>query len=177
MTLNPGTYCGLTINGSVNVTFNPGTYVFEGNVIVNGGDTISGTGITWYFSSGSLTMNGSSSADLVAPTTGTYAGILIYQNPSDTSGIILNGQSNSIWQGSVYAPGASLTINGGGNAAAYTIVDTASMTINGGVDFNYGSRLFLPSREGRPRRAAARQLWWSRDEHTADIVWSSFGGA
>ena len=139
VTLNPGTYCGLTINGSVNVTFNPGTYVFEGNVIVNGGDTISGTGITWYFSSGSLTMNGSSSADLVAPTTGTYAGILIYQNPSDTSGIILNGQSNSIWQGSVYAPGASLTINGGGNAAAYTIVDTASMTINGGVDFNMGA--------------------------------------
>ena len=140
VTLNPGTYCGgLIINGSATVSFNPGTYIMQGNMIVNGGDTISGTGLTFYFSSGSLTMNGSSDASLVAPTTGTYAGILIYQNPSDGSGIILNGDTNSKWQGTVYAAGANLTINGGGNLAAYTIVDAASMTVNGGVDFTLGA--------------------------------------
>ncbi|MBV8673839.1 MAG: hypothetical protein JOZ33_10430, partial [Acidobacteriaceae bacterium] len=139
-TLNPGTYCGgLIINGSATVSFNPGTYIMQGNMIVNGGDTISGTGLTFYFSSGSLTMNGSSGANLVAPTSGTYAGILIYQNPSDSSSIILNGQSNSVWQGTIYATGANLTINGGGNLAAYTIVDTSTLTINGGVNFAMGA--------------------------------------
>lgn len=140
VTLNPGTYCGgLIINGSATVSFNAGTYIMQGNMIVNGGDNISGTGLMFYFSSGSLTMNGSSAANLVAPTTGTYAGILIYQNPSDSSTIILNGQSNSVWQGTVYATGANLTINGGGNAAAYTILDTRSMTVNGSVTFNMGA--------------------------------------
>ena len=140
VTLNPGTYCGgLIINGGATVSFSAGTYIMQGNMIVNGGDTVSGTGVTFYFSSGSLTMNGSSAANFVAPTTGTYAGILIYQNPSDSSTIILNGQSNSVWQGTVYATGANLTINGGGNAAAYTIVDTQSMTINGSVNFTLGA--------------------------------------
>jgi Flp pilus assembly protein TadG len=156
--LGPGTYCGgLTINGSATVTFSSGTYIMQGNMIVNGGDTISGSDLTFYFSSGSLTMNGSSSADLVAPTTGSYAGILIYQNSSDSSGIILNGESNSVWQGAIYAPDANLTINGGGNLAAYTIVDTESMTVNGGVDFTLGANYSsLPG--GSPAKSSVATL-------------------
>lgn len=138
-TIFPGTYCnGITINGSENVTFSPGVYYMEGNLIVNGNDTVSGNGVTFYFSSGSLTMNGGSHVNFVAPTTGTYAGILYYQNPSDTSTIILNGDSTSIYQGVVYAPGANLTINGGGNVAAYTILDTQSIIDNGNGSFGLG---------------------------------------
>lgn len=142
-TLYQGTYCGgLIINGSVTVSFQPGTYIMQGNMIVNGSDSISGTGLMFYFTnSGSLTMNGSSHADLEAATTGTYAGILIYQDPSDTTNMILNGDSTSVWQGALYAPTASLTINGTGNLAAYTIIDVASATLNGNVALgsNYSS--------------------------------------
>lgn len=137
VTLSPGTFCsGLIINGNTNVTFSPGNYYFKGSLIINGGDTVSGNGVLFYFSSGSLTMNGGSHADFIAPTTGEYAGILFYQNPSDSSGIILNGDTTSVYQGTVYATGAKLTINGG-NVAAYTNVDTSSITDNGG-SFNLG---------------------------------------
>jgi Putative Flp pilus-assembly TadE/G-like len=140
LTLNPGTYCGgLTINGNSNVTFSPGVYVMTGNMIINGGDTVSGNGVTFYFSSGSLTMNGSSQANLIAPTTGTYAGILYFQNQSDSSEMILNGSTSSAFQGALYLPDANLTINGSGNTAAYTILDAYSLTMNGGVNFTIGN--------------------------------------
>lgn len=139
-TLYPGTYCnGITINGNENVTFSPGVYYMKGNLIVNGQDTVSGNGVTFYFASGSLIMNGGSQLNFVAPTTGSYAGILYYQNPSDTNTIILNGDTTSVYQGVVYAPGANLTINGGGNVAAYTIIDTKSLTDNGNGTFGLGS--------------------------------------
>lgn len=139
VTLSPGTYCyGIIINGEANVTFDPGVYYINGGITINGGDSVSGNGVTFYLDSGSLTMNGGSHMDLVAPTTGDYAGILFYQNPSDTSPIILNGDSTSVYQGTVYAAGAQLLINGGGNIAAYTNIDTASLTDNGTANFNLG---------------------------------------
>lgn len=139
-TLNPGTYVGgLTINGNTNVTLTPGIYYMEGPFIENGNDTLSGNGVTFYFSQGSLTLNGNSQADLVAPTTGPYAGILYYQNPSDTQTVTIDGNATSVFQGTFYAPGAQLTVNGNGNLAAYTIFDTASIMDNGNSTFHLGN--------------------------------------
>jgi Flp pilus assembly protein TadG len=137
---NPGRYCGgITINGSATATFNPGLYIVDGSMIVNGGDTVSGSGVTFYFSSGSLTMNGSSNANLIAPTTGTYAGILIFQSSTDTNSVIVNGNSKSVWQGTLYAPGAQLILNGGSNLAAYTIVIVNTVIVNGTDTFTLGN--------------------------------------
>lgn len=141
-TLYPGTYCGgLILNGGLTVSFQSGVYIMQGNMIVSGTDNISGTGLMFYFSSGSLTMNGNAHADLVADTTGTYAGILLYQDPNDTSTMILNGDTTSVWQGAFYSPTGSLTVNGTGNLAAYTIIDVASATFNGNIALgsNYSS--------------------------------------
>lgn len=123
----PGVYCGgIQINGNATATFSPGTYIIKGSMTLNGGDSVSGSGVTFYFSSGSLTMNGASHANFTAPTTGTYAGILYYQDSSDSNSVILDGDSTSVWQGILYAPKAQLTLNGGSNLAAYTgiVVDT-----------------------------------------------------
>lgn len=135
----PGTYCGgIQLNGNVTATFNPGTYIIQGPWVVNGGDTVTGNNVTFYFSSGSLTMNGNSHANLVAPTTGAYAGILLFQNASDTSTVILNGDTTSVWQGAIYLPGAQLTLNGGSNLAAYTILDVNTLIVNGNDTFTVG---------------------------------------
>ncbi|MFP5204613.1 MAG: pilus assembly protein TadG-related protein [Acidobacteriota bacterium] len=141
VTLTPGTYCGTTIfnGGNYTVTFNPGTYVFTGGMIANGGVTLQGTGVTFYFSSGSLTMNGSSHVALSAPTTGTYAGMLYLQNSTDSSTVILNGDTTSAWQGAFYAPDAQLTLNGGNKNAAYTLFVVNTLTENGNDDFAIGS--------------------------------------
>jgi Flp pilus assembly protein TadG len=140
-TIGPGTYCsGLTINGSNTVTFSSGVYIVEGAMTINGTNTVTGNGVTFYFTSGgSLTINGNNHVDLVAPTTGNYAGILFDQNASDTNTLTLNGDSTSVFQGAIYAPGAELLINGGGNVAAYTIIDTKSLLDNGTTPFNIGN--------------------------------------
>lgn len=158
VTLNAGTYCGTTIfNGGVTVTFNPGTYVFTGTVILNGGVNATGSGVTFYFSSGSWLMNGASHANLTAPTTGTYAGILMYQSSSDSTQMIVNGDTTSKYEGAIYAPAANLTLNGGSNVAAYTILDTQSVTVNGGVNFTLGADYSsLPG--GSPIKGSGAQM-------------------
>jgi len=139
-TFNPGTYCGgITLNGGATATFSPGLYIVNGNMIVNGNASVSGSGVTFYFPTGSLTMNGSAHADFTAPTTGTYAGILFFQNPNDTSTMIVNGDSTSVWQGAVYLPNAQLILNGGSNLAVYTILVVNTLTVNGNDAFTIGN--------------------------------------
>lgn len=138
-TLPPGTYCGLNINGGANVTFTSGNYVMNGNTVINGNASITGNSVFFYINSGQWIMNGSAHANLVAETTGTYAGILFYQNKNDTSQFILNGDSTSAWQGAIYLPGANLDLNGGSNLAAYTILDVDTLTVNGSNTFTIGS--------------------------------------
>jgi hypothetical protein len=138
-TLSPGAYLGgININSGVSITLSPGTYYLNGSI--NDGGTITGTGgVTLYFNSGSLTMNSGSTAQLVAPTSGTYAGILIYQSSSDSTSLILDGNSTSKWQGAIYAPDAQLTFNSTGNAAAYTIIDVGSLMLDSGADLVLGN--------------------------------------
>jgi Flp pilus assembly protein TadG len=132
-TLNQGVYCGgIIINGSnFTVTLNPGTYIVEGNITINGSsDSVVGSGVTFYMTTGSLTLNGVEHVALSAPTSGTYEGILYFQSRTDSSQVTLNGDSTSSWQGVIYAKDANLTINGD-NAAAYTDFVVNTLTDNG----------------------------------------------
>ncbi len=151
VTLNPGEYCSLTINGSPNVTFNPGTYVLDQGVTFNGTTTVNADGVTFYVASGSMTINGNSGSNFTAPTTGSYAGILVYQSASDTSQLTINGSNSLNVTGAIYAPKANITDNGSSATSAYSILVADSITINGSATFNddYTS---LPS--GSPIKAA-----------------------
>ena len=141
-TLYPGTYCGgILINGG-SAYFSPGVYTLKGSGLqVNGGSITGDGGVTFYLAGGSAMFAGSSSIDLVAPTTGTYAGILFFQDPSDTSTATINGGPGTVFQGALYFPGAAMQLNGA-NVAAYTIVDSKSVQMNGGsfqLGNNYSS--------------------------------------
>jgi hypothetical protein len=87
-----GTYCGgITISAAAGgETFDSGTYVLAGGrgLNVSGSATITGSGVTFYHTTdpsgtasfNSIALSGSSSSSLTAPTTGSYAGILIYED-------------------------------------------------------------------------------------------------
>ena len=136
-TLNPGNYCGgVTLNSGAAV-FNPGLYTFGGSGLQVNGGSVSGNGVTLYFQAGSATFNGTNNINLVAPTTGTYAGILFLQNPSDASSATINGGAGSVFQGALYFPDAKVQLNGG-NVAAYTLVVSQSVLQNGG-SFSIGN--------------------------------------
>jgi hypothetical protein len=99
-----------------NVTMNPGVYVFPGTLDFTGGGSLTGTGVTLYFPAPNGTLggpgNGNTTLNLTAPTSGTYNGILIYQDPADTNTGEFNGTPITNLTGIIYMPDAQLEISG-----------------------------------------------------------------
>jgi Putative Flp pilus-assembly TadE/G-like len=87
-TLNPGVYCnGIEIASGATATFNPGMYIIKDKGLkIASGSTVSGAGVT-FFNTGTddyspISIESGSSADFAAPTTGTWANILFFQDPA-----------------------------------------------------------------------------------------------
>jgi Flp pilus assembly protein TadG len=130
-------YSSLSFNGNNTaaggnpITFNPGIYYVSGAVSFNGNTTIVGQGVT-IISGDGITMNGNTSVDLTAPTSGQTAGLIFGTNASGAS-VDFNGNSGEVLRGAIYAPNAPVTINGNsdtGAGACLTIV-AYSVTFNG----------------------------------------------
>lgn len=126
------------------MTLNPGLYIINGSLTLNGSGSVSGTGITFYFppGAGSYTDSGSSTLNLTAPMSGAYDGILLYQNASDVQPMSISGSSTSSLNGIVYAPGANVTLNGSGTSTFYMSLVVNSITFNGSGTMtltNYGN--------------------------------------
>jgi len=116
-------YCGgIYLQPAANVTFMPGTYVLQssggpGGLTINLLSNVSGAGVTFYnygphggitLLAPSITMGG---VNLVAPSTGTYACILFFQDPqnSDGANIIGSPDWNTVLQGTYYFPSAKVS--------------------------------------------------------------------
>jgi len=139
-TLQPGYYSsGLNFNGSgYAVTLASGLYYFGGSMVV-GGVNLTGSNVTLYFANGSLTMNSASTMTLTAPSTGSTAGMLIWQATTDSSSMILDSSSSSSWVGAIYLPDAQLTLNGGSTAVAYGMVESQSLMLNSAISLSCSS--------------------------------------
>jgi Flp pilus assembly protein TadG len=146
--LHPGTYCGgITISGQVGtITMQAGTYIMAGGGFqINGGGSVQGSGVFIYNTVASgysyqpfvFTSQGSN-ANLTAPTTGTYAGVLLFTDRAMTSTNLnqINGNSQTKLQGTIYMPSVPLIISGSGSSvnqdAAYTAIVAKTLTVNGG---------------------------------------------
>jgi Flp pilus assembly protein TadG len=134
VTLNPGTYCGgINFNGSGTLTLNPGLYVLKsGSMILNSGWTVNGSGVTFYFADqGSyIQFNGNVSANLSAPTTGSYANILIFEPTGlGNTQLAINGTSGSSFTGLLYLPSRDVTINSVSNVSSNSVTMVFSTLI------------------------------------------------
>lgn len=134
-TLYPGVYCsGLSISGgSTNVTFSPGTYIINGGgMSISGGANVYGNGVTFYITGTStsfkgVTIAGGSNSELIAPTSGTYNGVLFYQDrsiadSSSSDDSTIAGGSGTAVEGTLYFPTTNLTYSGNSADSAYTIL-------------------------------------------------------
>lgn len=135
-TLSPGCYKGLSISGSGNITLNPGIYIFNGAASVSGSVTLTGTGVTIYMAAGDLSISGSVTSNLSAPTSGAFNGILFAQSPSDNSTASISGSASSNLQGIIYFPAAELDLSGSNGSKIYTDFVVNSLKISGSVSFN-----------------------------------------
>jgi Flp pilus assembly protein TadG len=140
--------CGdLKLTGNTTLTTaSPGSLiVIENGQLDSNGYTLStasGSGVTIIFSgtAGSYTHapTGSGTFNIQAPTSGTWSGVAIYQDPALTTGVNISAAgSSSTWDitGLVYLPHSSVTFSGAvnkssnGNACFVLVVD--NITING----------------------------------------------
>jgi len=144
-------YFGGTVNFNGNGVWNlssNGTYYFNSGLTDDAGGTIrsqtSGGTTTYntlYFNSGTLTVNSSAILNLTAPTSGTYAAILMFQNRTDSTAVNIDGGASVTLNGALYFPDAQITINGG-YANVYSFVIADKVDINSGtigINDNYTS--------------------------------------
>lgn len=139
-TLSPGVYCnGLDLGSQARVTLSPGIYVVNGgSVRINGGAQVSGTGVTIFLTGSSgdyaqMDINGGAQVDLTAPNSGTYAGVLFFQDRNAPSGgdNKFNGGSSMRLNGALYFPGQQVEFQGNtSNAGGCTriVADTVTFT-------------------------------------------------
>jgi len=165
VTINPGVYCGgIALNAGANVTMTPGIYVLDrGSLTVNGGATLTGTGVTLVFTSSnghnyaSATINGGATVNLTAPTSGPTAGIVLFGDrlmTADTP-FKLNGGSSEVFRGAIYLPAAAVTFSGGASS------DNGCMQLIGNTVTFVGNSNFAINCQGsgtRPIGSALAQL-------------------
>ena len=145
VTLNPGVYCGgINIANGVTATFNAGTYILKGGgFVLGGGARVTGTGVMFYntyatgYSYGPINFANGTTETFTAPTTGTYAGILFFQDPTVSGGgaSSLAGGTSANLTGTLYFPTTSLSFSNGAGAQ-YTIIVADSVSFTGGVTLN-----------------------------------------
>src|SRR5256885_1856977 len=127
VTINPGVYCGgIGVNANAVLTLNPGMYILDGgNFTVNGGATVTGTGVTLVLTSSSrrdwttVTINGNANVNLTPMTYGSTRGIVIYVDRNTPVGTSykFNGGANQYFAGAIYAPTGAVTFAGGADTS------------------------------------------------------------
>jgi len=113
-TLNPGRYCGgLNLSGEFNLT--AGVYIVDGGDFrINANATVSGSGVMFFLTNGATVhFNGSADIDLSAPTSGAYAGVLMYgDRDQGNAENVFNGTADSSFTGALYFPSQEVTHSG-----------------------------------------------------------------
>jgi hypothetical protein len=151
-TLQPGVYCGaIQVSGNNPVVFSSGVYILLGGMKVTASKAnVSGTGVMFYntstsaFPYGIIDLGGSETANFSAPTTGTYAGILFFQDRSvavGTAGSNITGASGSAFDGTVYFPTTNVNYAGNSSSTGYTIIVAYTFSVKGNskLSDNYSS--------------------------------------
>jgi uncharacterized delta-60 repeat protein len=149
LTLNPGVYViglgGVNVSLNASLTGNGVTYILEGGgfnvsgnasvsgsnvLIVNGGSNYPNFGAPGQ-TYGAISLSSNGSFNLSAASTGTYAGILIYQTRDNNKGLSLGGNGITGLIGLIYAPSALLTLSG--NASMQDPLIVGMLNLNGNI--------------------------------------------
>lgn len=135
--IGPGRYQGMDIRRTVNMS--PGVYVIDGGSLsINSTAHVNGSDVTFYLTNGAtLSMNGGADVQLSAPSTGTYAGVLMFMDPDDPyQDYTVNGNSGSHVNGALYAANGHIRMNGTstfGGGCTQIVARTIEFSGNAGI--------------------------------------------
>lgn len=127
-------YSSFSRNGGT-TTLLPGTYYLTGGASFGGNSVITGTGVTLFFHTGSLTMNGNAQLNVSGPTSGPYEGIAIYQRRGNSTAPSQGGTTDLNVNGIIYTPSANLLFYGTNGNNDCSIVIARTVTFSGTPDF------------------------------------------
>jgi hypothetical protein len=128
-----------------NTTINNTVLVIENGQLDTNGYTLQGSNLTVIFSGSNGSYqhipSGGGTFDITPPTSGTWSGVAIYQDPALTTGVDISAAGNSpTWNisGLIYLPHSSVTFSGAVNkssqgARCFTMV-IDNITVNGTAD-------------------------------------------
>ena len=140
-TIKPGIYSQITVSGNGTLTLDSGLYLIEGGGFsISGNASVTGTGVTIFNAGskypstggtyGSISLSGNGTYNLTPPTSGTYAGIVIFQSRDNSKALTISGNASGM-TGTIYAPAAALAESGNAQLNASIDVDTLSISGNG----------------------------------------------
>jgi hypothetical protein len=138
-TIDPGVYSQISVSGNASLTLNTGVYVIAGGgFTVTGRASVSGNGVMIYNagsnypnpggSSGSVNLSGKGAISLSPAADGSYPGVLIFQARDNASAVALSSNGIVMPGGTVYAPAAALTMDGGGQFKGSLVVGTLTLS-------------------------------------------------
>ena len=131
-------YTSLTLGAnSDTVDILPGIYVITGAMTFNSGTNTGGTGVTFYLvgSSASVTIQNGATVNLQGPSSGTYKGVLFYEDRADSTAASIEGGASSVIDGVLYFPDAPLTVGNGTTTNIETPMIAQTITFVGGTNF------------------------------------------
>lgn len=144
-------YNALTVgaNGAT-VKLEPGVYVIKNGTLhflsgANNASNTGGNGVVFYLTgTAKLVIDNGANVNLTAPNSGTYAGIVVYQDPgdpaapraADTQNISIQGGSNTSFNGAIFAPTSNMTLGNGSGTSINADIVANTLTMNGGGTLN-----------------------------------------
>jgi len=89
-----------------------GIYCIKGDVIIGGGKKLEGKNVLLILEDGEFLVSGNADVTLTAPRHGAANGLLIYMPIDNRGRIALNGNADSRFRGTIFAPGGDIRLNG-----------------------------------------------------------------
>jgi Flp pilus assembly protein TadG len=155
----------MTLNGNVTLPSNSVIVLDAGSLSIGAQANVSCSNCTFVLSSrtaatnpqsiGNVNINGGATVNLTASNTGTYQGLIVYQDRRAVNGTnanqqsLINGNSASVFQGGFYFPNQTVTFNGTTGMqtnclqlVARTVTYSGNMSISNNCPANSGAHAF-----------------------------------
>jgi Flp pilus assembly protein TadG len=148
----PGIYTvNLGGSGNTNMTLNSGIYILRAGMDTAGNANVTGNNVFLYNtystypaapglspSCGNVNLQGNATSTLSALTTGTWANLLLYQDPACTNTMQIGGNGFFNGVGSIYVPSATFTFAGNPSTLDGSQLIARTVNIqNGNITINY----------------------------------------